>query len=183
MKRMNRTTLFVSCAILGLGTAAASADCADEIAALQSEIPSDAEARPSETREGIAKDGSLAPLEEGEDTSAQDEIATASTSGDTPATEMAIDEDVSTDSEEIAKDGTRAPLETDEEPGSQSESASGEDGSAVAVSQQSVEAQQDRASAGSGGNARTEALARAQAALDRGDEDACMSAVQEARSL
>lgn len=176
MKRMNGTTLLASCAILGLGAAAASADCAEEIAALQSGNASGAQAETSATDEGVSKDGSLAPLEEAEDDAdAQDDFATASTSGENSAAEQG--------DEEIAKDGTQAPLEEDQQAEGQSDAAPGENEGAIAVSQQATEEQQDQAPPGSDGNARSEALERAQAALERGDEEACMSAVEEARSL
>lgn len=75
---------------------------------------------------------------------------------------------------EVIKDGSVAPLETDD---------------TLATSGQDIEAQQE------GGDTaamearegddpgRQEALDRAQAALDAGDEDACMAALEEARAM
>lgn len=212
MKRMHGTTLLASCAILSFGAAAASADCAEELAALQSGNASGAETGAPAMEEGIskdgthaplegeesttagedqassasddeiAKDGSLAPLEQSDDdASAPDDYATASTSGER-SNEDAVPAD-SDGSEEIVKDGTTPPLGNDEEAESQDGAAAGEDPGAVAVSQQAAEAQQEQSPPGSDGNARAEALERAQAALDRGDEEACMDAVEEARTL
>lgn len=183
MKCKTMKTLFASCAVFGLGASVAMADCADEISSLQSDSGSNVEAGVPETRNNeIAKDGSVAPLENadgGESAGSEGEVATTSTTGGQPA-EQSLS--ASTDgSNEVAKDGTQAPLEEDGVASGGSDAGAGGDPS-IALSQQDAQAQQEGAS-GSNSGTRAEALERAQAALDRGDEEGCMDAVEEARSL
>ena len=183
MKRITMNMLLASCAVLGFGSSAAFADCAEELSALQADSGSSVEIGASDTgRSGIAKDGTLAPLEDASDTGAEGaaaggDVATTTTAGGEPT-----GQDASTGAggaDEMAKDGTEAPLAEDNVDAEGSASGVDED-STIALSQQDVEAQQEEAS-GSNNGTRAEALERAQAALDRGDEAACLEAVEEAR--
>lgn len=175
--------LLTSCAVFGLGTSVAFADCAEEISALQADGASSAEAGASDTgRSGISKDGTLAPLEDANDTDAEGatagaDVATTTTTGEQPA-DQGASADAGGDNQ-IAKDGTQAPLGEDGASAEGSGTGMDQD-SPIAVSQQDAEAQQDLASGANAGT-REEALKRAQAALDRGDEEACLQAVEEAR--
>lgn len=183
VKRATMNMLIASCAVFGIGTSAAFADCAEEISALHADAGSSGETDASgSSRSGIAKDGTLAPLEDGSNTGAEGaadggDVATTTTAGEKPAGQGAS---VSAGGDnEIAKDGTQAPLA--EDGAAAGGSGTGlEENSSIAVSQQDAEAQQDLAS-GANTDTRTEALERAQAALDRGDEEACMEAIEEAR--
>lgn len=132
---------------------AAYADCAAELARFESETT-------SSTAEGIAKDGSLAPLQ---DASGAGQTANTGTVADSPS-----------DENRIAKDGSTAPLE--------------EAGDAVpdqATSAQDAQAQQEgeptaaaQASGQTGGSDRAAALNEARRALEAGDEAACMAALE-----
>lgn len=133
----------------------------------------------------IAKDGSLAPLENA-DGGAADTSGSGSTDmadgssgdmagsgssdmSDSSSTETADSGSGTGDGDnQIVKDGDTAPLEADTD--------------SIATSGQDASEQQD----GSSGDTSQEfedAIATAQAALDAGDEAACMEAVEEARSL
>ena len=114
--------------------------------------------------EGVSKEGAMAPLA---DTSG----ATPQTGGDnTPAAEGAAGS-----REGVAKDASQTPLGTDP---------------SLATSPQDVQAQQaggdtaaEQAMEGSsgGGDARAQAISRAEAALAQGDETGCMEALKAAR--
>lgn len=114
---------------------------------------------------GVSKDGSRAPLAEGTG-------GTPQTSDNQPATGMG---DASASGEGVAKDGTQMPLATD--PG-------------VATSADDAQAQQQgggTAAEVAGGEAgeptsAASVLEEAQAALDRGDEAACLEALERAKS-
>ncbi len=140
--------ILAASATMFLSAAAASADCREELAQLSG---------------GISKDGSLAPLQDSPDD------ATPQTGGGDAAAAPA-------EGEGLAKDGSNAPMGADP---------------AIATSAQDAQAQQQggdtaaeqaAGAAGAGGSSdREEALTRAQAALDAGDEAGCMAAVQEAK--
>ncbi|SFH46180.1 hypothetical protein SAMN04488020_11546 [Palleronia marisminoris] len=183
MKRVTMNMLLASCAVFGFGASMAFADCAEEISALQADGGMSAETGASDTgRTGIAKDGTLAPLEEPNATEAEGAAAGGDVATTTSAGEEPADQDASAGGggdNDIAKDGTQAPLAEDGTAAEGNGTGMDED-SAIAVSQQDAEAQQDLAS-GANDGIRVEALERAQAALDRGDEDACLQAVEEAR--
>lgn len=163
---MNRPTLFIaSCAFVTLGAAAASADCAEELAELAAETNNPVLAGAA-ADEMIPKSGVYAPLESPE--SAADatdaEAATVETSRE-PREAVAEAEGI------IPKSGAIAPL--------QENATAGDETMASAVSGQSAQARQVNA-------ALTEfeqALLRARQALDNGDEEACMAALEEARAL
>lgn len=107
---------------------------------------------------GISKDGSLAPLESG---------ATPQTGdGTAPAAE----------GEGLAKDGSTEPLQADADV-----AMSAEDAQAQQQGGETAAAQAAGVEGGGDAAARDAALARAQAALDAGDEAGCMAALQEAR--
>ncbi len=138
--------ILTTAAALALGAGAAAADCAAELAQL--------------TGGGIAKDGSLAPLEG----------ATAETpqvGGDAATGESSA--------EGIVKDGTMEPLGAAE---------------SLATSEQDVAAQQEggataaeQAGGAAAGGDRDAAIARAQQALDAGDEAGCAAALEEAKRM
>lgn len=149
------TSVIALCAVAGLATPAL-ADCEQELAELRDASQADA-------GDGISKDGSLAPLETAED--------------DVGATEMAqsgseAEQNDTADAEgEIVKDGDTAPLEADT--------------SSIATSGQDAEAQQNSSDAsGADGMSQEakDAITVAEAALEAGDEKACMEAVEEARN-
>ncbi len=163
----------VVCAFAGM----ASADCAEDLANLNSKTGMGAETSAStasegEPVEGIAKDGSLAPLE----------MLDADKGAATDATADALDAATSDTSEatadgEIVKDGSLAPLEGTE----------AEAGTEVAMSGQDVQAQQDgepSAAEAAASDAEPTAdrdglMEEARTALAAGDEEACRAAVEE----
>lgn len=176
MKR--HVTFLASCAVVALGATAVHADCADELAQLSAGAEG-----------GISKDGSTAPLQTEADAAAGATGAAGTTTGTASETTAGATGTTSGSGStasgsaeadgEVAKDGSTAPLET---------------GSAVATSGQDAQAQQDGQATAAGqagvttGPAsdsaeRTAALDRARAALESGDEEACMAAVEEARSM
>jgi hypothetical protein len=115
---------------------------------------------------GMAKDGSTAPLAP---------AATLQTGGDAAATTTTP----GATEGKVAKDGSTAPLGTDPALATSA-------GDAQAQSQGGATAaeQAQGAEGGDGaGTMRAEALARAQTALDAGDEAACLQAVEEAKGL
>jgi hypothetical protein len=109
--------------------------------------------------QGVSKDGSLAPLQRSTDATPQ----TGDASGG---------EEVATGEGEVAKTGDTEPLQADP-----SLATSGQDAQAQSAGGATAAAQ----AAGAEGNDKADALARAQAALDSGDEAACMRAVDEAK--
>jgi hypothetical protein len=118
---------------------------------------------------GVAKDGSTAQLAP---------AATLQPGGDAAATAPATAPG-STEGK-VAKDGSTAPLGTDPALATSAEDAQAQSqGGATAAEQaQGAEGGGDGA-----GTMRAEALARAQTALDAGDEAACLQAVEEAKGL
>ncbi|WP_428515619.1 hypothetical protein [Roseovarius sp.] len=179
MKR-KMTSVLAICTIAGL-SGPALADCQDELAQLTGEAGMEVEG-------GISKDGSLAPLEDPDASAdASGSMDGADSTSDTGASDSGSDTDLSAQAEdmnsdasesdgEVVKDGDTAPLETDT--------------SSVATSGQDAAAQQD----GSGDDSATtssdsemsqeakDAIETAKAALEAGDEKACMEAVEEARN-
>ncbi len=133
----------------------------------------------------ISKDGSLAPLQSEADAS------TAAQNGGGESTKLTTSADASQPgssdadaSRKVAKDGSAMPMETDSD---------------TAMSGQDSQAQQDgnqTAASAAAGNGDTSAnsqmrsdasqddspLARAELALAKGDEEACMAAIEEAKS-
>lgn len=156
MKR-KLTSVIALCAIAGL-SGPAFADCQDELAKLTGEVS-------AEGNGGIIQDGSLAPLED------PDEDAGAT---DTSEASSSDSEDTEGDGE-IVQDGDTEPLEADT--------------SQVATSGQDAAAQQNEGSGESSADGSEEmsqeakdAIETAKAALEAGDEKACMEAVEEARN-
>ena len=160
------------CAFAGM----AQADCAADLARFTdtAAMTGDSADAASGGTEGIAKDGSLAPLEQpaGDDTQADAPEESADASSDMPAADGAD----SASGEGIAKDGSLAPLEgTEAEPGT-----------AVAMSGSDVQAQQEgeptAAEEAEGDEAmpdRDSLIADAERALAEGDEAACQEAVDQ----
>lgn len=107
---------------------------------------------------GVAKDGAAAPL---------DAPATPQTGGE-PATK-------STD-EGLAKDGATEPLGADPGLATSAQDAQAQQQGGATAAQQAVGGAVPAASP------KAQAIARAHDALKAGDEDACMKAVQEAKS-
>jgi uncharacterized NAD(P)/FAD-binding protein YdhS len=156
MKR-KLTSVIALCAIAGL-SGPAFADCQDELAKLTNETN-------AEDRGGIIQDGSLAPLED------PDEDAGATDTSEASASDS---EDTEGDGE-IVQDGDTEPLEADT--------------AQVATSGQDAAAQQNEDMGDSAASGSTEmspeakdAINTAKAALEAGDEKACMEAVEEARN-
>ena len=118
----------------------------------------------AQLNEGVSKTGAMAPLQE--PGSATPQTGGAATGGDAAATGEG----------EVAKTGETEPLGTDP-----SLATSGQD--AQAQSEGGATAAEQAEGAAGGGGGRAEALARAQAALDAGDEAGCMAAVEEAKSM
>ncbi|QFT96592.1 hypothetical protein FIU85_04700 [Roseovarius sp. THAF8] len=183
MKR-KMTSVLALCTIAGL-SGPALADCQDELAQLTGEAGMEVEG-------GISKDGSLAPLEDPDaNADASGSVDGAASTSDTDTSDSSSNTDLSAQAEdmnsdaaegdgEVVKDGDTAPLETDT--------------SSVATSGQDAAAQQDgsgdaSATANSDANSDSEmsqeakdAIETAKAALEAGDEKACMDAVEEARN-
>lgn len=163
---MKRYTLLASAAFLAVTAGAAAADCAEELAMLTGE--SAGASADASGGEEISKDGSLAPLEEaGNEGGGTD--AAAAAPGASSGMEAEAHDSAAEGEGEIAKDGSTAPLE--DEAGSSA---------TVATSPQEIEAQQD-ANASHDMAHDEDAIARARAALEAGDEEACMEALSEAR--
>lgn len=175
----------VGAALLALTTVAAEADCAAEIARLTTG---------GETSGGgIAKDGSLAPLEgtsdaaAGTDAAATDADAAADAAAATETAAAAgmtsaapTDGATGSDGEGIAKDGSHVPLETagGAQPGV---AMSGAD----AQAQQKGEPTAAEQAAGDATDSRSTREVHIQAARDAlaaGDEETCMKAIQAAES-
>lgn len=169
------------CAFAGM----AQADCAADLARFTdpAAMTGDSVGAASGGTEGIAKDGSLAPLEQpaGDDTQADAPEESADASSDMPAADMpAADGADSASGEGIAKDGSLAPLEgTEAEPGT-----------AVAMSGSDVQAQQEgeptAAEEAEGDEAmpdRDSLIADAEHALAEGDEAACQEAVDQLEAM
>lgn len=164
------------CAFAGM----AQADCAADLARFTdtAAMTGDSAGAASGGTEGIAKDGSLAPLEQpaGDDTQADAPEASADASSDMPAADGAD----SASGEGIVKDGSLAPLEgTEAEPGT-----------AVAMSGSDVQAQQEgepTAAEEAEGDAampdRDSLIADAEHALAEGDEAACQEAVDQLEAM
>ncbi len=164
------------CAFAGM----AQADCAADLARFTdtAAMTGDSADAASGGTEGIAKDGSLAPLEQpaGDDTQADAPEESADASSDMPAADGAD----SASGEGIAKDGSLAPLEgTEAEPGT-----------AVAMSGSDVQAQQEgeptAAEEAEGDEAmpdRDSLIADAERALAKGDEAACQEAVGQLEAM
>lgn len=151
--------LVASLTLVATGTAYA--DCAADLAKF--------EAGASASADGIAKDGSLAPLQ-GDTATGGTATDSMATGGSTPGTADAAN------GNKIAKDGSTAPLE----------STSGAS-SDLAMSGQDAQAQQEgrataaeQAQAETGTDARATALRDARAALEAGDEAACQEALKRA---
>lgn len=164
------------CAFAGM----AQADCAADLARFTdpAAMTGDSAGAASGGTEGIAKDGSLAPLEQpaGDDAQADAPEASADASSDMPAADGAD----SASGEGIAKDGSLAPLEgTEAEPGT-----------AVAMSGSDVQAQQEgeptAAEEAEGDEAmpdRDSLIADAERVLAEGDEAACQEAVGQLEAM
>lgn len=165
------------CAFAGM----ASADCAEDLARLTSETGMGAETSASPeagSAEGIAKDGSLAPLE----TPDANMGAATDTTSEAPDA-VSSDASEATADGGIAKDGSLAPLE-----GSEAQT-----GTEVAMSGQDVQAQQDgEPTAAEAAEAaapdtdsteptgnRDDLIEEARTALAAGDEEACRAAVEQ----
>lgn len=187
--------LLASCAVFAISTVAATADCADELAAMTGGAAS------AGVEGGISKDGSMAPLETEAEAGAETGIGTTTTTGgatttattDGTTTAGRADAEASSASGDaeggIAKDGSLAPLEEDAGTSSTEGASAG-----VATSAQDAQSQQDggetaaaEAQAASDDASdtpeRTAALDRAHAAMEAGDEEGCMAAVEEARGM
>ena len=138
--------ILTTAAALALGAGAAAADCAEELAQLIG---------------GIAKDGSLAPLEgvAAETPQAGGDAATGESSA-----------------EGIVKDGTMEPLGA-------AENLAALEQDVVAQQEGGATAAEQAAGAPAAGGDRDAAIARAQQALDAGDEAGCVSAIEEAKGM
>ncbi|MGA0614040.1 hypothetical protein [Paracoccus sp. KR1-242] len=150
---MNRYCMIVaSGALVTVSALAAQADCAAEIAKLDSTASAPAE--------GISKDGSLAPMQDGSATQGQQ----AAASPEKPA------------SDGVAKDGTLAPLEGQGNADKTNQAMSADD------AQAQQEGKPTAAAEATQGMAPDASLAEARAALAAGDEEACMKALEAAKA-
>jgi hypothetical protein len=163
MKR--RSHLIVACAGSLLLGGAAFADCQSELQELTTASGAEAQSGAAETQ-GISKSGQLAPLEEPAE---QDSAATATQDQSAGQDQAASGSGTGHEAEGISKDGSMSPLN------SQAERAG------IATSPQEVEAQQGGEAPDVGG--RAAAIQQARNALAAGDEEACMEAVERAKSL
>lgn len=176
------STGLVGAALLAMTAVSAAADCAAELARLTGE---------EGATQGISKDGSLAPLEGASDaapgtdaSAAADTAEAAGMNSAAPAADGAASGGAATDTAaagdgRIAKDGTHMPLE--DAGGAQPGVAmSGADAQAQQEGQPT--AAEQAAGAGTDQSARDAHIQAARDALAAGDEEACMSAVEAARS-
>ncbi|ESR25951.1 hypothetical protein [Lutibaculum baratangense] len=165
-------TPLLAAGVLLLGMGAAHADCAEEIASFERSMPGSASAGQMADA-GIAKDGSLAPLQTGD--------ASAETTGSTGAGAATQ----GTAAGEVEKDGSTMPLADAQGGGDAAVAMSGQDAQAQQEGEQTAaeQAGQGGTAGESGGETVTAALDRAREASDRGDEAECMAAIEEARSL
>lgn len=159
MKRYH--AMMLGCALCVLSPAVAQADCKTELAAFEAgQVPNTG---------GIAKDGSMAPLQ---DPSAP---TTQSNSGSPPATENKGPGQAPNASGGIAKDGSTAPLAA-----APSQAMSGQDAQAQqegrGTAAQTAQSSANDAIAEDADRAR--AIAEAKAALLAGNEEACLAALQ-----
>lgn len=154
----------VGAVMLALSAVSAQADCAAELARLTEVATTDGGA----AEKGIAKDGSLAPLQNAADMSGgqTNVIAPAQAAPDAPAENR----------QGIAKDGSHVPL--DDAAGSQP---------GVAMSGADAQAQQEgqptaaeQAAGSATGQDRDASVEQARAALAAGDEDACLKHLRDA---
>jgi len=150
---MNRFYMIVaSGALVTFSSLAAQADCAAEIAKLDSGT--------SGPTEGISKDGSLAPLQDGPASTQQQPTAPP----EKPS------------SDAVAKDGTLAPLE------GQGTADKTDQAMSAADAQAQQEGKPTAAAEASKESSPATSLAEARAALAAGDEEACMKAVEAAKA-
>lgn len=154
-----------------LSAASAQADCRAELAALG--YSPDA----GTTGQGISKDGSLAPLETGEN-----EASSGDQSADSSMTEAQQDADSNTGSTEgIAKDGTTAPLEAPDDLATSGDDAQAQqEGEPTAAETANTDGAAGETTAKS--EAHMAAVEKARAALAAGDEAGCMAAVEEGKN-
>lgn len=142
------------------------ADCAQDLAALEAKMGSD-------SHEGIAKDGSLAPLQKQKDDSSSpapnDETSAedAQEGKATPPGEPAVAPTDSKPSETSEADAAQAMSGQD---------AQSQQGGGATAAQQAQDASKHNGSLNTASH--TEALANARAALEAGDEDACVQALE-----
>jgi hypothetical protein len=118
----------------------------------------------AQLQEGVSKTGAMAPL-------AESAPATPQTGGG-----AAAGGESATGDGEIAKTGDTAPLEANPDVATSAQDAQAQSAGGETAAAQAEGAEGDGAS-------RAEALARAQAALDAGDEAGCMAAVEEAKAM
>lgn len=199
------TMLLSACAVLALGAATARADCAAELAALESGMGSSATAGAGGA---MSKDGSVAPMggtasaapsganapadtaAGGTETAGAASAGTAgagtTTNFDTNSQTAANGTTAPISSGEIVQDGKTAPLAAEAGQGSTGVANSDQD----AMAQQSAGAPAGTSaettasvepSSASMNPQTTAALEKARAAQSSGDEAACMAALQEAR--
>lgn len=149
----NYTLIASALATAIIAGSAAYADCAQDLAALDAG---------SHSHEGIAKDGTLAPLQSNDGSSGADTDQPQATDG-------------------ISKDGSLAPLE-DAADASSDQAMSGQD----AQAQQEGEPTAAEAAGGADAAAddgRSAAIEKARTALAAGDEDACRAALDEVTKM
>jgi hypothetical protein len=118
----------------------------------------------AQLQEGVSKTGAMAPLE-----------------GSAPATPQtgggaAAGGEAAPGENEIAKTGDTAPLQMDPDVATSVQDAQAQSQGGETAAAQAEGAEGD-------GKTQADALARAQAALDAGDEAGCMAAVEEAKSM
>ncbi|WP_203565898.1 hypothetical protein [Aurantimonas aggregata] len=215
---MTRLSLLLGgVALFALPISAASADCREEIAQLQdsdvtASISGAADSGPAEgtttnfetgagvdTSGGVSKDGSTAPLETDNSTTAGGSTAPTGGAGAAAATAGATtpaggtgtaagasqQADAGGQAGEIAKDGSNMPLE---DAASEETAMSGQDAQSQQAGADTAASGQAGAStmanaAGNEDGGFQDAIDRAEAALAAGDEAACMTAVEEAKGL
>lgn len=167
----------VGAALLALTTVAAQADCAAEIARLSPGGETSGGGFSAADTDGIAKDGSLAPLEGGADAAAADTAAADAATGgmSSPAPTDAAS---AGNGEGIAKDGSHVPLEGAD--GQQAGIAmSGADAQAQQEGQPTA-AEQAAGATASDASMRDVHIQAARDALAAGNEEACMQAIEAA---
>ena len=157
---------FVLTASIALSSSMALADCAQDLAALEAKMGAD-------SHEGIAKDGSLAPLQK------QAGEAYSPTSNDKTATENAQAGEAAADKEPVVAptdSATSDPAGADSAQAMSGQDAQSQQSGGMTAAQQADEPTGDSSSVTSEMHA--EALTKARTALEAGDEAACMKALE-----
>jgi hypothetical protein len=171
--------LLAGAALLTLASGPVSAACIDEIASLSPGTTTGSVATTGNTAPArVSKDGSLAPMQSGQQAAAGQTTGSAGASGSTgqPATP----------GQGIAKDGSTMPLANNPGGGDKTVATSAQDAQAQQRGGQTASGQAQTTGGGSSGYHSPEMMAaidKARTLQQQGNEAGCMQAIQDARRL